>query len=416
MQNECIICRKKCTDFSDEHVIPEAMGGYYHIHNVCKVCNSKLGQYVDQKLVNHKFSEFQRFFLNLKGKTGNIPNPLSGDHYLKGDTKTKIRMDIGNDGTLKPYLIPNISCQKINDNGEKHWNLKIILDTKDKDKLTDIVNKYSKKLDISITVPENISIHSIPRPEIEASFSIDLYKFKIGLLKIAYEFAVDKIPDFYNSTSAKEISLILQTADYKKAEKFVKIGTGFEKSDSTPFEQYLDFSSRKHYLVLVSTEKYGLLCFIYLHETFSIGIALCDHIYFTNDIYIGVNDIANKSFKFFDNFGLEREIYRTSHQFEYFFPAEKELQDFILLNKQDNFHILIENNTYPIFDNTGNRLSYSLEQFLEKNEYKINIGSNGLIVSQWDFFESNIYIKIKPSEKYIRIVGFKIIKEQFKKL
>ena len=44
----CIICHQDNQELSDEHVIPEAIGGYYHIYNVCKDCNSKLGDHVDK--------------------------------------------------------------------------------------------------------------------------------------------------------------------------------------------------------------------------------------------------------------------------------------------------------------------------------------------------------------------------------
>lgn len=65
---KCIICRQPTTSFSDEHVIPDAIGGYYHIYSVCKECNSDMGSLVDSKLTNHKFMEFQRRLYGLKGK------------------------------------------------------------------------------------------------------------------------------------------------------------------------------------------------------------------------------------------------------------------------------------------------------------------------------------------------------------
>jgi len=81
----CIICRteKDEKEFSDEHVIPDALGGYYHIYTVCKNCNSILGRKVDSKLTNHIFSKYQRSALNLKGKSGKIPNPFEGTHIYR---------------------------------------------------------------------------------------------------------------------------------------------------------------------------------------------------------------------------------------------------------------------------------------------------------------------------------------------
>ena len=49
----CIICHRDNVEMSDEHVTPEAIGGYYHLYKVCKDCNSKLGDQVDAQLLKH---------------------------------------------------------------------------------------------------------------------------------------------------------------------------------------------------------------------------------------------------------------------------------------------------------------------------------------------------------------------------
>ncbi len=81
----CVICRKPKDDFNDEHVIPDAIQGYYHIYKVCTECNSFMGANVDNKITNHAFIQFQRYLLDIKGKGGSVPNPLSGYFSLKGD-------------------------------------------------------------------------------------------------------------------------------------------------------------------------------------------------------------------------------------------------------------------------------------------------------------------------------------------
>lgn len=35
----CIICHADGVELTDEHVIPDAIGGYIHCHKVCKDCN-----------------------------------------------------------------------------------------------------------------------------------------------------------------------------------------------------------------------------------------------------------------------------------------------------------------------------------------------------------------------------------------
>ena len=51
---ECIICKKLKEDveFNKEHIIPESLGGSLTIDNVCKICNNKLGNEIDSKIIN----------------------------------------------------------------------------------------------------------------------------------------------------------------------------------------------------------------------------------------------------------------------------------------------------------------------------------------------------------------------------
>ena len=57
----CIICHRDNQELSDEHVIPEAIGGCYHIYNVCKDCNSRLGDHVDKLFLNHWLIKAARY-------------------------------------------------------------------------------------------------------------------------------------------------------------------------------------------------------------------------------------------------------------------------------------------------------------------------------------------------------------------
>ena len=51
---KCIICKKIKNDeeFNNEHIIPESIGGSLTIDNVCKECNTKLGDEIDSKIIN----------------------------------------------------------------------------------------------------------------------------------------------------------------------------------------------------------------------------------------------------------------------------------------------------------------------------------------------------------------------------
>ena len=116
----CIICRNDNQDLSDEHVIPEAIGGYYHIYCVCKDCNSKLGKNVDKLLMDHWFIKAARYEKGLKGYSGKIPNPLIGEGILS--TGEKVRLEQDDKGKMSIRLIP--STIVVSDS-EKSFNIRV---------------------------------------------------------------------------------------------------------------------------------------------------------------------------------------------------------------------------------------------------------------------------------------------------
>ncbi len=49
----CIFCDLEKPS-SDEHVIPESIGGCIHVYKVCKECNDLFGQTVDVVVTRHR--------------------------------------------------------------------------------------------------------------------------------------------------------------------------------------------------------------------------------------------------------------------------------------------------------------------------------------------------------------------------
>jgi hypothetical protein len=219
---QCIICRKEKNevDFSDEHVIPDSINGYYHIYTVCSVCNSNLGRSVDSKLLNHKFIEFQREALKIKGKSGQIPNPFEGTHTLSDDSQQKVITSFNDKGELIPKLIPKLQFSK-EDNGTS--KISLTLDKRDLNQKDKIIKKILKRNGIDINkvkVEEKQIEHSI-QPQVKMQMQIDVKDFKIGILKIAYEFTVDSICSYFNDPMATTISNILEIAALSEMEKSI---------------------------------------------------------------------------------------------------------------------------------------------------------------------------------------------------
>lgn len=301
--NKCIICREETNNFSDEHVIPDSLGGNYHIKTVCKNCNSHLGLYVDAPLVNHWYSEFVRFKDSILGKSGKIPNPLASKvASFKNNSEQKVRIDKDSSGNIYPYFIPNVGKPINHPDGS--ISLTITGDKRDEAKLSDIMDKKIKQL--SEIHPEKQILKELPQsvsftPEIHIRKEVDLIKYKIGLLKIAYEFAVDSLPNYFSDETAIKISQILQPRPNVKEPDYVKASdfcTEIEVTELAKMFPFIDFQdTKKDFLILTDIEE-KLFCIVALHDSFHVFVHLSENNYLhQEEIIIGINEYKKPPFK-----------------------------------------------------------------------------------------------------------------------
>ena len=209
--------------------------------------------------MNHIFSKFQRNNLSLKGKNGKIPNPFDGTHTVTNDNNRKARIELDDSGMPLIKLLPDVKVQE----KENKTMIQISIDKNGNEKEELLLKKVLKRNNIKsdthqITLSKDIYEF---KPVIQMQTELDIRDFKIGLLKIAYEFAVDQLPSYFEDLKAIEISEVLYKASYEEVEKFTA-GTGFEKDMIEPFKDFFDFESKKHYLILLGGET-GLFCVMY---------------------------------------------------------------------------------------------------------------------------------------------------------
>ena len=399
----CIICRKETNDFSDEHVIPDSLGGYYHIYSVCKTCNSDLGSNVDSDLVNHKFSDFQRYLLGIKGKSGKIPNPFSGTHSFSEKTETKVQVRLDSDMKTLPYIIPSVTQNKNNSIVE---SVSIVVDASDENKIDGIIKKTAKRIGVPydrISVGEK-SIHSSPCPEIHIALAIDLHDFKLGLLKIAYEFAVDSIPLYYNDKMAIDISNVLHNSCHERSTDFVKIGNGFQHEIMQPFEHLLNLDSKKHYLILIQS-KSELFCFIKLHKIFTVGVILSNDVHLKENIIHGINDIEEKKFRKLDMFELIEQTHAAPElRFGYWFKSQESITKFQELQGDPNFEVYTEGSEIPLFNSDG---TYTGKNVHKKISDLINVAESEPLESGGTLarvkLDEELYLKVMPSGELLQL-------------
>lgn len=413
---QCIICREEKEDMSDEHVIPDSLGGFYHIFNVCKICNSEMGQKVDSPLVNHKLTELYRFAQEIEGKTGSVPNPFSGIFLEEGNPEIKARVDVNQDGKLEVLYHPII---RLKEDGGVVQSIEIEVDTKDEGKIDEILKKITKRKGI----PDSAIVQSERRRKVRTGgvggrWEIDILKFKIGLLKIAYEFAVDSIKNFYQDEDAIKISKILKNADYEAVWEYVKIGSGLQPEIFQPFADYLDLSSKKHYLILIPSES-GLLCFVKLQDLFSIGVVLSKNklLDFTEAV-IGINDIDGKNFRKIDIATAINECMGPIYtRFCYHFSDEREAKIGQLeINSKGYRHEGNDKAEIPLYKRNGERHPLLVHQIIESTPCQSRKDGNWKI----DFFDfgmsSEYFVKAVGSGNLYRVVAFEMSREQVKKI
>lgn len=412
----CIICREDKKDMSDEHVIPDSLGGFYHIYNVCTTCNSNLGQKVDSPLVNHKLTELYRFTQELEGKSGSILNPFSGIFIEEGNADVKAKVNVNKEGNLEILYHPVIT---VKENAGVVESIEIAVDSKNEKQIDSIINKIAKRKGI----PESAIVKGERRREIRTNgvsgkWKIDILKFKIGLLKIAYEFAIDCIPYFFSDLDAIKISNILKNADYEGTKEYVKIGSGLQPEIFEPFAEYLDLSSKKHYLILTTTE-FGLLCLIKLHDLFSIGVILSkEQLLDPTETIIGVNDIDGKNFKKLRIPDLINKCMGPINtRFCYHFPnASERAKGQREVNAPGYRYEGTNKAEIPLYKKNGMRHPFLVHQLLAHSVCQSRKDGNWNIDTFWFDESQEYYLKSEATGNLHRVVALEMSREQIQKI
>lgn len=401
--NTCIICRELKSDFNDEHVIPDSLGGYYHIYMVCTSCNSKMGLLIDSALTNHKFIEFHRHLNSIKGKSGNIPNPFQGTQSLKDDPNQKVRTDIGVNGQLILKLLPKITLSK-NDNALESFS--ITLDGKDKKDLDKIVSSILARNGISRRQIEVSTSQEEFRPVIQGEFKVDMHRFKMAILKIAYEFAVDKIPRYFEDKQAKVIADVLLKADFENLnERVVILGSGLDKDIQRPYEKIIDFNDGNHYLILFSS-KLGLLCTVSIFGVLVLSIKLSDEQdYIRDKLLVLKNDVAKRTTELFDMGKILNKIYGpTTYHFIYRFANRTIYDEFHKNETHPEFSFYSINNGCPLFDGNGCILYNHLDdKLIQPQLNQMAADEEDVLITDY-LLDEELYIKILPINKLFQIL------------
>lgn len=413
---QCIICREDRDDMSDEHVIPDSLGGVYHVFNVCTRCNSIMGEKVDSPLVNHKLTDLYRLSQDMVGKSGKVPNPFAGVFFAEEDPTLKARVSLDEKGQIAIDYHPVI---RLREEAGVVQSIEIAVDSKNEASIDSILKKILQRKGI----PESAIVKGESRREIRTGgigsrWEIDLLQFKIGLLKIAYEFAVDSIPSFFSSSDAVEISDILKNADYARVADYAKIGSGLHPEIFESFAQYLDLSSKKHYLVLTPTE-FGLLCLVKLHNVFALGFILSkDSILDISQTIVGVNDIDGRHFRKVLLPDLINECLGPLHtRFAYYLLGEREEVKGQMEIQSPGYRYEGQGEEkIPLYRKSGVRYPFFAHQLLDAGKYRSRTDGPRKIEEFWFDQSQEYYVKSVGSGNLYRVIALEMSREQLRKI
>lgn len=395
MKGTCIICRKKDVELTDEHVIPDAIGGHYHIQHVCKECNSILGAEVDRILVQSDLIKLIRFSKSQEGKTGKIPNPFIGKHI--GDDGLEYYVDY----KQKQFNLHLIPKAEISDDGCK---IRVVVDPSQKGTIDKKVNDLlqQKGIDPQKVKMERATEHAITKPWIHYQLNVDLHDYMLALLKMVYEFAVHQIPSYFNDTTAVLISDILLSHDPRRLPEVSVLGDGFTDFLKSIYERYLDYSKEdRHYLFLqtIDDKLYG---FVKLYNLYFLGFKLSDYSYKdeVGDGIVLINDMTakNRTICSFSDLLSKATTYTTGYRFAD--DVNSWLQS--CLNNGINIGFVCDNHSHNLLfhPESGNIITdISLMQNLPDSAVQVNLKEKQVEII-YNIPERH-YLLVKPFNLFI---------------
>lgn len=276
---KCYLCDTDLNEknSSDEHIIPNALGGKWTEKILCKECNNKVGSDYDSVLAQQL--EWFSCKINHSRSYGKV-QPV------------KVTIDGMNAQALPSGDYDGLKCNKISDN---QYQIQVIgKDSvlKAKRKLEEIMHKAAKKynwdetkfkenLDIGYTNIEK-SIRQQNNPIVQFSSQFGGKEALLSVIKIAINLAIAKdIPTKYLEQPIKTLK--------ENQENYALFSNLFYPDDIFPKE------SIYHTLILVGDRRSGILyCLISLYGVFRAFVLLSSNYSGKNILYAYCYDIWNE--------------------------------------------------------------------------------------------------------------------------
>jgi len=256
----CIFCTKE-SNATDEHVVPEFVGGSLVIREVCKICNDKMGSDFEGPVSRSVIFRLPRHLYGIQGKSESPINAFPNLGSTKDGSKVKV------DSEFSPHIATKIEEKKLESGGVE---VNLTVDASDKDKIPQIIESKIRRTakkewpDMSADEIDALvkkSLDSLPKeyqvqtskPTIGYQESIDLNHLMLLMMKIAYEITFHH---HGKSVTWDTSNIQLRLAIHSRDSKPQVSGTLFPQPD--PFS-HIEAPENNHCVILCKN-----LCYVRL--------------------------------------------------------------------------------------------------------------------------------------------------------
>ena len=349
----CIVCHRDNVPMSDEHVIPKAIGGCYHVYNVCDNCNSnRFGSKIDPLLTDHPLIQLVRWQKKIKSYKGSFPHPLSNPQVADDGTRYYVKE---NGVVLEPHIFPKTEITR--DKHGKLSSVKLTIDLEQESEADGMLDKVLARegIDLSKVTIEKTIIRDSFKPVFHYNWVMDIHDFNLDLLKMAYEFTCDSLPNYEDDETAKKIADVLCSCDPKRLDEVTMANYKIDKLVENAFGEYVDFSSDdRHYLFLMCKDK-QLVCIVRLFNGFCTGFLMSEIMGGdTNKTRILINDTAKHTY---ENYTLKELIDKIAGPIAISFDFDKKrYKGTLKLKKTPNaadYFVQTPDSEVALFDKNG---------------------------------------------------------------
>ena len=147
----------------------------------------------------------------------------------------------------------------------------------------------------------------IEHPEVRMQFTIDIKNYKIGLLKIAYEFAADRIEGYIDDPIAKLYASILHEGNPDRLDEVFFEGDAINNASLNIMESIIDNSNTNRHILLLANIHNKLYCIVKLFDKFCQMIRMSDSSYGEDGlVLLAINDFVNHKCDFYSPTDLIR--------------------------------------------------------------------------------------------------------------